>query len=440
MKPKHIKTRYTGKTFATASKKISDKYKDRDVNPLSKRSFLAEIEELMKMQELVRSQEAATSTLQENKRFIKATGGLLSILAQGGMLPKLGLGGDGISRSINDGLAPPNTYLGLNSSSLITPLQKNINPLMLSSPATVVSPNLRSSAIQSQLTPLPSRSATSVGPTLQQRAVTELGNELTPLKERAVAAAKNKNNKFLSNMMDPLIVGKAAEFLGKGAMALGGYDRYSPILNPYESQSRRELENLRFDITPVQQRLQQEGARGRSTVSGIQNEAVRQALLQNTQSEVMGRTQEAMLSGQQQENQYRQARAAGLQSLGAEQVAARNLSEQLTTQSKAGYQQSLLGMLTGVGQAGQEITDYRANTAQQQLLASTLKTKNFAIQDVDTIFKKARQMGLMTEDDMYKFIKLDEAAQAAYVETMNKNIQSGAAKKRFGGVLPGLKL
>ena len=490
MKAKHVKIRYSGKSFATASKKISDKYKDRDINPLSKRSFMAEIEELMKLQELVRSQEAAINTLQENKRFIKATGG---------MLPKLGLGGDGIARSINDGLAPPNTYLGLTSSSLITPLQKSMNPLMLNSPANVISPNLMSgvssnklptspttsiTGSDSMLPTLPLKSVTSIGPTVSQRGndylhkrperyvtqtiqprnvlsigdsfenrvKTELGNEVESLRNRMLEANKaKKENKFLSKMMDPLIASKAAEFLGKGAMAIGGYDKYAPILNPYEAQSRRELENLRFDITPIQQRLQQEGARGRGSVAGIQNEAVRQALLQNTQSEIMGRTQEAMMSGQQQENQYRQARAAGLQSLGAENVAARNLSEQLTTQSKAGYQQSLQSMLTGVGEAGQEITNFRANTAQQQLLASTLKTKNFEIQDVSSIFKKAMSMGKMTVDDMLKFTQMNEQGQSKYVEEMKKNIGDDlkpstttttktTVAKRFGGILPGLKI
>lgn len=464
MKAKHVKTRYSGKSFATASKKISDKYKDRDINPLSKRSFMAEIEELMKLQELVRSQEAATNTLQENKQykknggFIKYGGGTqgfqinLGVPTQPVLNTTVPYLAPGVQKPVPFTNSPVIKYPGISGTG--TPVYSvNGKPLQVASGESEITKgiNLKQNVNSVHGSTLQTPSDIAVGSEVKLgnplATILSDGNTLSNLTKNKIAANKNK---FLSKMMDPLIAGKAAEFLGKSAMAIGGYDKYAPILNPYEAQSRRELENLRFDITPIQQRLQQEGARGRGSIAGIQNEAVRQSLLQNTQSEIMGRTQEAMMSGQQQENQYRQARAAGLQSLGAENVAARNLSEQLTTQSKAGYQQSLQNMLSSVGQAGQEITNLRANTAQQQLLASTLKTKNFEIQDVSSIFKKAMSMGKMTVDDMLKFTQMDEQGQTKYVEEMKKNIGDDVSKtnkttpttveKRFGGILPGLKI
>ena len=518
MKKKHISTKYSGKTFAQASKKISDKYKDRDLNPLSKRSFLAEIEELIRMQEVVRAKEAAIDTMQENRRLLKEYGGKL----QGGGFPGFPIKGKNTInpaftnpyQALNQEAARmaanvPEYYLSLaDTKGVVSPIMLELNnpsykapvvtprpvaktnsrqtvankpvvkqaaitapvtqtptlqlatspilgnevtlgrPLVANIPSTVSARNITDTALTST-TPL--RSAFpqyNLDNSFQNSLATAGQNALASLRQNAVVTAQTskdaQRSKFLSNMLSPLALGKSAELLGKGIMASTGYDRYSPIMNPYESQSRRELEEMRFDITPIQQRIQQEAARGRSSVAGIQNEAVRQALLQNTQSEVMGRTQEAMLTGQQQENQYRQARAAGLQGLGAEQVRAREMSRNLTTASKAQLQSFVNDMLSATGQAGQEITNTRASVAQQQLLASTLKTKNFAMQDVKSIFDKARQMGMLSEDDLIAFTTSSDEEQDTYLKELNKRMAEAVKKptetKSKGGWLASLKL
>ena len=476
MKTKHISTKYSGKTFAQASKKISDKYKDRDLNPLSKRSFLAEIEELIRMQEVVRAKEAAIDTMQENRRLLKEYGGKL----QGGSWIIKGTNTvnpaftnpyqqpmvQPMSLAQTVGIMAPNNVVAMPTMAAQQPARPVSSVRPVARPVTNTSvaatpttqPATATTVVQSSFSnnptvPLPSAfSQTSFSQYNFQNSLATAGqNAMASLRQNAVVTAQTskdtQRSKFLSDMLSPMILGKSAELLGKGLMASSGYDRYSPIMNPYESQSRRELEEMRFDITPIQQRLQQEGARGRASVAGIQNEAVRQALLQNTQSEIMGRTQEAMLSGQQQENQYRQARAAGLQGLGAEQVRAREMSRNLTTASKAQLQSFANDMLSATGQAGQEITNTRASVAQQQLLASTLKTKNFAMQDVKSIFDKARQMGMLSEDDLIAFTTSSDEEQDAYLKELNKRMAEAVRKptetketKSKGGWLASLKL
>jgi septal ring factor EnvC (AmiA/AmiB activator) len=212
-------------------------------------------------------------------------------------------------------------------------------------------------------------------------------------------------------------------------MAASGYERYSPILNPYEAQSRRELEQMQFDITPVTQKLQQEQARARGSVSGIQNEAVRQSLLQNTQSEVMGRLQEAMLSGQQQENAYRQARAAGLQSLGSEQRGAREQARAMTTASKAQLQSFVGDMLGSAGQAGQ-----------QDLLAATLGSKDFKFASAKDIINKAVSGGVeLSVDDLYVLNNPTVPGYEAKVKEINERLAKLPQNKK-GGWLNSLKL
>ncbi len=470
MKKKHISTKYSGKTFAQASKKISDKYKDRDLNPLSKRSFLAEIEELIRMQEVVRAKEAAIDTMQENRRLLKEYGGKL----QGGGWPIKGTNTvnpaftnpyqqpmvQPMSLAQTVGIMAPNNVVAMPTMAVQQPARPVSSVRPVARPVTNTSvaatptmqpatatPVAQSSFSNNPTAPLPSAFSQTSFPqyNFQNSLATAGQNAMASLRQNAVVTAQTskdtQRSKFLSDMLSPMILGKSAELLGKGLMASSGYDRYSPIMNPYESQSRRELEEMRFDITPIQQRLQQEGARGRASVAGIQNEAVRQSLLQNTQSEIMGRTQEAMLTGQQQENQYRQARAAGLQGLGAEQVRAREMSRNLTTASKAQLQSFANDMLSATGQAGQEITNARASVAQQQLLASTLKTKDFAMQDVKGIFDKARQMNMLSEDDLYKFSTADEQGQTEMLNALNKRLAEAANKtKSKGGWLASLKL
>lgn len=386
MKTKHISQRYTSKTFAQASKKISDKYKDRDTNPLSKRSFLAEIEELVQMQEVVRAKEAAIDTLQQNRRLLKAMGGNLPKYVNAGVL------GDPFNVLATATLPVTDTSLTLGK-----PLTATLGD----------------------------------------------ANKLTTLVNQSIdksKAVKESKTGFLSNVMAPLAIGKGIEALGKGIMASSGYERYSPVLNPYEAQARRELEQMQFDITPVTQKLQQEQARARGSVSGIQNEAVRQSLLQNTQSEVMGRLQEAMLSGQQQENAYRQARAAGLQSLGSEQRGAREQARAMTTASKAQFQSFIGDMLGSAGQAGQEITNYRANIAQQGLLASTLGTKDFGFASAKDIINKAVSGGVqLSADDLYVLNNPTTPGFEAKVKEINERLAKLPQRKK-GGWLNSLKL
>lgn len=428
MKTKHISQRYTGKTFAQASKKISDKYKDRDTNPLSKRSFLAEIEELVQMQEVVRAREAAIDTLQQNRRLLKAMGGNLPKYVNAGVL-----GG-------------PKPYSNKSK-------DKQFNANLLPMRNALLSTGLTNASVGQVTSVLPTDNTLATAPlpvtdtplTLGKPLTATLGdaNKLTTLVNQNIdksKAVKESKTGFLSNVMAPLAIGKGIEALGKGIMASSGYERYSPVLNPYEAQARRELEQMQFDITPVTQKLQQEQARARGSVSGIQNEAVRQSLLQNTKSEVMGRLQEAMLSGQQQENAYRQARAAGLQSLGSEQRGAREQARAMTTASKAQFQSFIGDMLGSAGQAGQEITNYRANIAQQGLLASTLGTKDFGFASAKDIINKAVSGGVqLSADDLYVLNNPTTPGFEAKVKEINERLAKLPQRKK-GGWLNSLKL
>lgn len=82
---------------------------------------------------------------------------------------------------------------------------------------------------------------------------------------------------------------------------------------------------------------------------------------------------------------------------------ANRYAEQLNQQAKGNYQLGLQGALETVGNAGQKLTDYRANVAQQRILGSILQTNDFQMGDAKELITKAQSGEKLTLDD---FIQL----------------------------------
>jgi hypothetical protein len=381
MKTKNVTERYKGMTFAQASKKISDKYKDRDTNPMAKRSFMAEMEELVRYQEVVRASVAAIETLQENRKPLKQFGGFAAA-----SLPMM--------TSITDALLKP--------SSTITPLPTINTPAPGQAFTLGAGTGIGSSGNSGLVS-------------MQERGLKDVQESRVPITVPEPAAKG-------ANILSPLMLGKGLELAGKTAMALMGRDRIRPELNPYESEARQELNNLRTDFGALRQQYMQQAAASRGMVSNIGSEAMRQALNQNTQSNLLQGLASAELQGQGMENQYRQARASGLQALGAETVRARQYAEQLDTQGKATSQLGLQSIFESVGNVGQRVTDFKAGIAQQKLLADVLRTKDFKINTEALI--GAYNEGKITQQDVI------EIAQQSTSETESQRLLNERIKAR----------
>jgi hypothetical protein len=137
----------------------------------------------------------------------------------------------------------------------------------------------------------------------------------------------------------------------------------------------------------------------------VRSEAVRQSLAQNIINSAQGNLANTSVQQQQINNGYRGEEAQTLNSLGTQRVQANNYAEQLNQQSKGNYQLGLQNMLETAGNLGQTGTDYRANIAQQNILASALETSNFKFGDAKEILNKAASGAKLELDD---FIKLAE--------------------------------
>ena len=363
-KSKSLTTKYKNVSFADASTRISNKYKNRDLNKHEQSSFLVEMRELMKMQEKTKLAEKMSEFIQQYRKPANA-----SKYAKGGVLPKY----------TEAGTLPTDDTVITTHNQLQQPYVANVSGTMLNSNALPIlyaqpggTPNMAQS-----------------GTTTRQG-----GDE-----------GGDGKSWLGDNIYAPLAIGKGIEAAGKLAMLATGYDKVAPQYNPYEADIRRKMGERRIDMGQVRQQIASATNAGLENTGNVRSEAVRQSLVQNIFNTAQGNLANTSLQEQQARNQYLGDEANMLNALGQQRVAANKYAEQLNQQSKANYQLGIQNMLETAGNAGQRITDYRANKAQQNILASVLETANFKIKDAGEILSKAESGEKLTLGD---FIAISE--------------------------------
>jgi len=377
MKHKNIATRYKGLSFSTAATKISKKYPDRDTNAISMRSFLAETDELIKLQEVMRAKEISMESIAKNKRPFKASkfefGG--ELWQQAGNLVSSGLPGIPVSPNINwlaQQHQQPNSPV--QPVPTIPTLNNGVNPYATA----------KTGAMNTPLTPLATKMPTSV----QSQDNLTFGNN-----PQSITGTSTDSNPFTpptkrSNIYTPVAIGKGLEFAGKAFMVADGYDKVAPQYNPYESDIRRTMQSRGINMDAIKQQLLSGQNRGIDASSNIRNESTRQALNNATIRGSSNALANVSMQEQQLSNQYAADYASTLNNLGGQRVQANNYAENLNNQSKAGYQMGLQNVLESVGGAGQEVTNLRASMRQQGLLSEVLKTKNFELTNAEDVIKR----------------------------------------------------
>lgn len=343
---KHVTEKYKGQSFSDTSMKVSNKYKDRDLNRMSERSFNFEIGELMKHQERLKLTEKIMDAI---KNYRKPTNA--SKYVWGGTLPT------------------DNTVLTTDNE-LKQPFVANVDGAM------------KYPILQAQPGGMPN--FTNI----------KTGLDLSGVQDWV------KNDIYA-----PVTLGKGLEFAGKLAMLASGYDKVNPEYNPYESDIRTKMASRRTDLGQVQEQIASGINAGLDNTRNVRSEAVRQALNQNLFNTATTNLANTSLQEQDLKNQYGAQYASTLDTLGQQRVQANRYAEQLNQQAKGNYQLGLQGALETVGNAGQKLTDYRAGIAQQRILTSMLQTSNFQMGDAKDILNKAEAGERLTVDD---FIKLAE--------------------------------
>ena len=377
MKSKSLETKYKDISYADVSTKISKKYKNRDLNKHDQNSFLVEMRQLMMMQEKSKLAKLITESIDKYRKPVNA-----SKYAKGGTL------------STDDTLITTDNELQAYSAlpsmdnTLMTTDKQLLPTTKLTTPPTY---NANVSGYMQPNSGLPILHAQPGG---------------TPSTVQATNQGGDGTNFLGDNIYAPLMLGKGVELAGKLAMLAGGYDKVAPEYNPYESDIRRKMSERSIDLGQVRQQIAGATNAGMVNTGNVRSEAVRQSLAQNIINSAQGNLANTSVQQQQINNGYRGEEAQTLNTLGQQRVQANNYAEQLNQQSKGNYQLGLQNMLETAGNAGQRVTDYKANVAQQNILASVLETANFKMGDAGEIINKANSGAKLELDD---FIKLAES-------------------------------
>ena len=382
MKTKSLGTKYKDVSFADVSTKISKKYKNRDLNKHDQNSFLVEMRELMMMQEKSKLAEIISRSINKYRKPANA-----SKYAKGGMLPKYDLAGT---------LPTDNTLITAdNQLNYIEPIPTRNLLQGVKSLSDIPKPPVYNANVSGYMQP------TSGLPILHAQP----GG--TPSTVQTSNTGGGDGTSWLGNIIyAPLMIGKGVELAGKLAMLATGYDKVAPEYNPYESDVKRMMSERNIDLGQVRQQIAGATNAGMVNTGNVRSEAVRQSLAQNIINSAQGNLANTSVQQQQLNNAYRGEEAQTLNNLGAQRVQANNYAEQLNQQSKGNYQLGLQNMLETAGNAGQRITDYKANVVQQNILASVLETNNFKMGDALDIINKAASGAKLDVDD---FIKLAES-------------------------------
>ena len=297
-----LKEKYAGKSFAEIAETISKKYKNREIDPVQKRSFETEITALRDMQETYRLKENMKSSMQmksggmlstelldAGKNIAEAFAGALSapVKANGGGIDDNEL--YGLTRSLTQfdidnferqqqeqqfsSLPAFNAPL-TSTASIGTPEPKpNILEAIGPKPEIAsrnkmianrtASPTIASGTMPTEV-PFTTREEEEIDydrPDLVRKEMRQLKRDykqdLREAKKREKEENKepSKAGEFLKSPYGALAAGKGVELLGKSAMLLGGYDKVSPNYNPYEQQALNLMRSQGIDTEAVKNKI-----------------------------------------------------------------------------------------------------------------------------------------------------------------------------------------
>jgi hypothetical protein len=458
---KHLGEVYKGLTFSEAAKKIQAKYPKRDTDLISRKSYDAEIAELMKMNEMVKKANEATENVKQ-------------IMRNGGVVKKLD-GGGPVNSNKDLLLTPVNTLptIGLPASVNRTyDTMGRINTL----PTSVQSMNATSPTIPNPNTPpkenkmfLSSTSYDPFDPSLQAPKVnnptattannyvtqtnTPTDNQVTlgdnatsvvnaqgqvEVKPGSQPPAEDKKNIFQklygkgSNIMNPALTGALANFGINAAMLAGGYDKVAPNTNKYESDVRTMMQGRGIDTTAVQNRLLSQQNLASQNLANVRSANVRNAMAQNINAGAMTAASQAELQSQQMRNQLTGEYANQLNNLGAQDAQARNISEDLTARNKGAWQTGVSQLGASLADSGMFATKYLGNQQMEKLKLEILNQAGSKFKISDDIIGKLQRNEELTNAEVLQMSASGDPAIKAFLDFYTK--QNPTAGANQGGV------
>ena len=415
----NLKEKYKGKSFAEIAEAISKKYKNRDTDPVQKRSFETEIPALRDMQETYRLKENMKSSMQMKSggmlstELLDAGKNIAEAFAEALSAPIKATGGGiddnelyGLTRSLSqldienyqkqqqegqfDAL-PTFTSPLTSTATEGTPEPKpTIYEAIGSKPQIasrnsmiadkIVTPTIDSGTMPDEV-PFTTRETEEIDydrPDLVRKEMRQLKRDYrqdlreAKKREREENKEPSKIGKFLKSPYGALATGKGIEMLGKSAMLLGGYDKFSPNYNPFEQEALNLMRSQGIDTQAVENKILSQQEAAMAGTGNVRSTAVQQALQQGIYANTSDALANTELQQQQMRNQLSSQMANALNVAGQQRVEAENLAQQFNMASKASYQQNVVDLLETVGAAGEEISAFKKGEVSDKLMLNLM--------------------------------------------------------------------
>lgn len=207
-------------------------------------------------------------------------------------------------------------------------------------------------------------------PTLQPKpidfssSVPELSKSEVPLTSEYDAARKSETSANFEDLLNPAMLGKGIEMLGKSLIGVGGYDKVNPKYNKYESEIVQNINDRKIDLTSVFNDIRANQNKSiieanNSSPSAATSNALKASALAATQKAIA----DASLKAQEINNQYQAQGDSVKASLGTQRAQAEVLAEDLEARNKGAYNNYLQGLLGDTGRYGA----FKTNVAMQEL-------------------------------------------------------------------------
>lgn len=341
MKKKSLKEKYGGMDFASISKAIDKKFKNKDTDLIEKKSFEMEMAELEDLQTQARTIDKMTTALKEFKK--------------GGTLPKYNKGTED-PLSVPPGVDPW-SFADVTPTVPVPPVDYGTRPDTINS------------FVKSQLN-------TGMQPPVYD-------NEIKP----RTGPMTIDNNFGMSKPSDapklggegsaytPALIGQGISTLLNAGLLVGGYDKAAPVDNPNEASVTNLMANRNIDTTQQTNAILSAYNAARSNLSNARSANVRNALDANLMNTTQDSLAESNLNQQQINNQYASDLASTLNNLGQQKVSAQNLSNELTARNKGQFQSNLSAFGASVADNSKFFTTSKLNEIQNKMLGDILNNK-----------------------------------------------------------------
>jgi len=383
MKKKNISEAYKNLTFAEASKKIDSKFKNKDTDPIEKKSFELEMSILESEQSKAKTIDTMTKALKEFKR--------------GGRLPKYGGGGEldplqkalllasqqmgGVNQlGLAQGQKMAQGLIGANTDYMSSQIPVSI-PSALSNPLNAITgyevQNPFSFNVQQPVNTTSSNILSSGIPDTSGL-VSGVNSVITGANNLSKGVQTNNGGiKERSGMSayTPALIGQGLSTLINTGILAGGYDKVNPVENPYESQVKNLMASRRIDTTQQTNSILSAYNAARQNLNGARSINVRNALDANLGNINADNLAESNLNQQVQNNQYSADLASTLNNLGQQKVASRTYSEDATARNKGNFQSNLSALGTNIADSGEFFTNKMTNDNYNKIMGDVLSNK-----------------------------------------------------------------